>query len=64
MQDVLHPERSAENNQYVSHQQTWKCIANKHVVKFTRMGISSNNDLYLTRNYHDKRNRLFFCQRR
>lgn len=29
-----------KNNQYIFNQQTWKCIANKQVVEFTRMGIS------------------------
>jgi len=29
-----------KKNQYVHNQQNWKCIANKHLIEFTRIGIS------------------------
>lgn len=29
-----------KNNQYIRNQQTWNCLSNRHIVEFTRIGIS------------------------
>lgn len=40
-----------KKNQYVSNQQNWKCLSNKHLIEFTRIDISGKKTLSFSEKY-------------
>lgn len=40
-----------KNDQYVTNQQTWICLASKQVIEFTRIGILENERFTFTKDY-------------
>ena len=40
-----------KNNQYITNQQMWKCLANKHMIEFTRMGVLNKKRFSFSENY-------------
>ncbi|MDP1604702.1 MAG: RES family NAD+ phosphorylase [Legionella sp.] len=43
-----------KKNQYVNNQQTWKCFANKHLIEFTRIEISSKKQLSFSEEFFNQ----------